>query len=181
MSLKFPFKFHHVLSSTIYTAKLRENQYDTVDVYWTDDDGREDSVDYYLSGVVDNVNAGLWKIIEETTIDPLVEIRQSEYTALIEEVNLLQELLAEANARNQSIPEPTVFKPTTEYTIRDWEQALAEKWVFRQYDGTIINIIRLDYSEDTSYPVETESSWLRLDGTEYDFGSSDSDIVERIK
>lgn len=180
MSLKFPFKFHHVLSSTIYTAKLRENQYDTVDVYWTDDDGREDSVDCYLSGVVNSINVGNWVIIEETPIDPLVEIRQSEYDEMVEQINLLSELLAEANARNQSIPEPTVFKPTTEYTMRDWEQALAEKWVFRQYDGTIANIIGLDYS-DTSYKVETETAWLRLDGTEYDFGSSDSDIVERIK
>lgn len=110
----------------------------------------------------------------------LVEIEQEYYDGLIEEINLLQELLAEANARNRSIPEPTVFKPVSYYTMSDWEQALAEKWVFKQYDGTIINIIGLDYS-DTSYKVETETAWLQLDGTECDFGSSDSDIVERIK
>lgn len=129
------------------------------------------------------------EIMDNTTpteLDPLVEIRQSEYTALIEEVNLLQELLAEANARNQSIPEPTVlklgeFKPVSEYTMEDWEQALKEKWAFEQRDGSVINIIGLDYLKDTSYQVETESSWLRLNGAEYDFGSSDSDIIKRIK
>ena len=110
--------------------------------------------------------------------DPLVEIRQSEYDSLIEEINLLQELLMEANARNQSIPE---FKPVSEYTMSDWEQALNEKWEFEQRDGSVTNIISLDYSDDISYPVETESTWLRLDGTECDYEASDSDIVERIK
>lgn len=155
MSLKFPFKFHHSLSSTIYTAKLRENQYDTVDVYWTDDDGREDSVDYYLAGVVNNINAGQWVIIEETTIDPLVEIRQSEYTALIEEINLLQELLAEANASNPSIPEPTVLKPIDEYTMEDWEQARDEKWVFELYEGTEVFVKGImDEFDDKDHPIE---------------------------
>lgn len=182
MSLKFPFKFHHSLSSTIYTAKLRENQYDTVDVYWTDDDGREDSVDYYLAGVVNNINAGQWVIIEETTIDPLVEIRQSEYTALIEEINLLQELLAEANARNQSIPEPTVFKPIDEYTMEDWEQARDEKWVFELYDGNYLSVHNVYFDVDEHYPVVTSAGSFTIGGLYYlDNSVPESNIKRRIK
>lgn len=91
-------------------------------------------------------------------IDPLVEIRQSEYTALIEEINLLQELLSEANARNQSIPEPTEFKPIAEYTMEDWEQARDEKWVFELNNGTEVFVKGImDEFNDRDHPIELSS------------------------
>lgn len=53
-------------------------------------------------------------------IEPLVEIRQSEYDELIEEINLLQELLAEANQKLAGL-ESQEFKPIAEMAYVDWQ------------------------------------------------------------
>lgn len=133
-------------------------------------------------------------------IDPLVEIHQSEYSALIEEINLLQELLAEANTKladclldkmedisvriktlNESIPEPTVFKPIDEYTMEDWEQAVCNDWMFEQRNGDVVTVIALNDADETTYPVDTDNTWLTLSGREYLNAQSTFDILRRIK
>ena len=178
MSLKFPFKFIHSLSSTIYTAKLREGVDEIVDVYWVDD-GITESTDYSLDYTIRNIQTGIWKNIEELKVDPLVEIRQSEYEEMVEEINLLRELLAEANHKlSQTLPKD--FKPITEYTMSDWQQALEEGWVFKLRNGRAAAIISLDHGS-TSYPVETQWEWLRLYGNAFTGVKSHYDIVERIK
>lgn len=113
-------------------------------------------------------------------LDTLVEIPQSEYTALIEEVNLLQELLAEANQKLAKL-EPTEFKPVVQYTMEDWEQAVYNKWMFEQRNGNIVTVNALDDAEETTYPVDTDNAWLTIRGREYLNVQSAFDIVRRIK
>lgn len=87
-------------------------------------------------------------------VDTLVEIPQSEYTALIEEVNLLSELLAEANIKLAGL-ESKEFKPVSEYTMEDWEQAKEEKWVFELYDSTEVFVKGImDEFNDEVHPIE---------------------------
>lgn len=89
-----------------------------------------------------------------TELDPLVEIHQSEYSALIEEVNLLQELLAEANQKLARL-ESKEAKPVSEYTAEDWEQAKDEKWVFELNDGTEVFVKGImDEFDDIDHPIE---------------------------
>lgn len=110
-------------------------------------------------------------------IDPLVEIRQSEYSALIEEVNLLQELLAETNQKLAKLD----FKPVTQYTLEDWEQAVYNNWMFEQRNGDVVTVNALDDADETSYPVDTDNAWLTLSGREYLNAQSAFDILRRIK
>ena len=123
------------------------------------------------------------EIMDNTTpteLDPLVEIRQSEYDELIEEINLLQELLAEANQKLAKL-EPTEFKPVVQYTMEDWEQAVYNKWMFEQRNGNIVTVNALDDAEETTYPVDTDNAWLTIRGREYLNVQSAFDIVRRIK
>lgn len=110
-------------------------------------------------------------------IDPLVEIRQSEYDGLIEEINLLQELLAEANIKLAKLD----FKPVAEYTLEDWEQAVYNNWMFEQRNGDIVTVNALDDADETTYPVDTDNAWLTLSGREYLNVQSACDILRRIK
>ena len=118
-------------------------------------------------------------------IDPLVEIRQSEYTALIEEINLLQELLAEANEKLAGLESKefklSEFKPISEYTFEDWEQAAYNNWMFEQRNGDVVTVNGLDDVNETTYPVDTDNAWLTLSGREYLNVQSAFDILRRIK
>lgn len=99
--------------------------------------------------------ASRFQLVSE--VDPLVEIRQSEYDELIEEINLLQELLSEANqklAGLESKPSEE-FKPVSEYTMEDWEQARDEKWVFELNEGTEVFVKGImDEFDDKDHPIE---------------------------
>lgn len=125
--------------------------------------------------------ASRFQLVSE--VDPLVEIRQSEYDELIEEINLLQELLSEANARNHSIPEPTVFKPIAEYTMEDWSQALRNDWEFECRGGHIVTIQELDEHANDSRPVLCSVGWYHnLNGMwDESTGVDNDDIIKRIK
>lgn len=107
----------------------------------------------------------------------LVQIEQEEYDNLIEQINMLQELVAELSKEKES----EAFKPISEYTIDDWQQALKEGWVFCQRNGDLTNIMSVDSDPLTEYPVESESCWLRLNGQELFGGKYNLDIVARIK
>jgi len=118
-------------------------------------------------------------------IDPLVEIHQSEYSALIDEINLLQELLSEANiklAGLESKPSEE-FKPVSEYTMEDWSQALRNNWEFECRGGNIVTIQGLDGHADDSRPVLCSVGWYHnLNGMwDESTGVDNDDIIKRIK
>lgn len=119
--------------------------------------------------------ASRFQLVSE--VDPLVEIRQSAYDELIEEINLLQELLAEANQKLAKLD----FKPVKEYTLEDWEQAVYNNWMFEQRNGDLVTVNALDDADETTYPVDTDNAWLTLSGREYLNTQSEFDILRRIK
>lgn len=119
--------------------------------------------------------ASRFQLVSE--VDPLVEIRQSAYDELIEEINLLQELLAEANQKLAKLD----FKPVKEYTLEDWEQAVYNNWMFEQRNGDLVTVNALDDADETTYPVDTDNAWLTLSGREYLNVQSAFDILRRIK
>ncbi len=101
------------------------------------------------------------EIVDNTTpteVDPLVEIRQSEYDEMVEQINLLSDLLVEANIKLAGL-ESKEFKPVTEeYTMEDWEQARDEKWVFELNSGTEVFVRGImDEFNDSQHPVELSS------------------------
>lgn len=118
-------------------------------------------------------------------IDLLVEIRQSEYDELVDEINLLQELLSEANiklAGLESKPSEE-FKPVSEYTMEDWSQALRNNWEFECRGGNIVTIQELDGHADDSRPVLCSVGWYHnLNGMwDESTGVDNDDIIKRIK
>jgi hypothetical protein len=130
MSLKFPFKFKHVLTDEVFFADVHE---DYVVVSWIDNAGYRQR-GYNFSDVNHFIKNNNWVIIEEPS--PLVEITQDEYNTLVEEINLLQDLLAGANKRIEELEAqptgclPKQFKPISEMTLEDWEQVEKEYAVF---------------------------------------------------
>ena len=105
----------------------------------------------------------------------LVQIEQEEYDNLIEEINMLQELVAELSKEK----EREAFKPISEYTIEDWQQAVREGWVFMtegQGPVTVSNVekgVQLKGGEKGSWWVNMPSG-IDTDGEGYT-------VVERIK
>jgi hypothetical protein len=125
------------------------------------------------------VEAGMWQIIAEEEPSPLVEITQDEYTNLIEEINLLQDLLAEANNRITELEGKSKFKPIKDMTYANWVVACREGQEFKTRSGKTTTVIGMD-EEDSNWPVRTEDGWYRLDGR---FGVNtglSEDIIERI-
>jgi hypothetical protein len=174
MSLKFPFKFKHRLADNVFFAE-KENV-DTVKVSW-DTDRVISSRKYEMSLVEYFVDCGGWVIIEEPS--PLVEITQDEYTNLIEEINLLQELLAEANNRIVELEAKSKFKPIKDMTIRDWDLATLENHKFKTRDGNEIRIVTVD-NGGSIWSVGTTYGWHRVDGTFHPEDDVAEDIIERI-
>jgi hypothetical protein len=67
-----------------------------------------------------------------------VEITQEEYDSLIDEINMLRELLAEAyKPTANAVP---AFKPISEMTMEDWLQAQEEEGVFVDNDGDEVTL-----------------------------------------
>jgi hypothetical protein len=73
-----------------------------------------------------------------------VEITQGEYDSLIDEINMLRELLAEAykpranvDSTAEAVP---AFKPISEMTMEDWIQAQEEEGVFVDNDGDEVEV-----------------------------------------
>lgn len=124
--------------------------------------------------------------LEVNMFDPLVTIRQSEYDALIDEIELKDELLGDVLKELKSFKDKQSevsqqWKPVSEYTIFDWEKARTEGAVFLQRNGDLTSILSVDSSSETSYPVKSEDGWLGVSG-EWCLGrENDLDIIERIK
>jgi len=175
MSLKFPFKFKHKDGTKAYTAKLTE--YINVNVHWTEKDGTIEHTYYSLRYVAANIRSGIWIIIEEPS--PVVSITQDEYDSMVEEINLLQELLAEANNRIVDLENKSEFKPIKDMTIRDWDLATLENHKFKTRDGNEIHIVTVD-NGGSIWSVGTTYGWHRVDGTFHPEDDVAEDIIERI-
>jgi hypothetical protein len=170
MSLKFPFKFKYYR--------------DGVEIYTADFGGKlgvkvsfdNFCVGYYLEEVLYNVENGYWRILPEYEADPMIELRQSEYNNLIEEINLLQELLAEVF----TVQPVEQFKPVKDMTFEDWEQAEREGWVFELRCGDYSKVEQLSH-KSALWKVCTKFGWVRVDGSfQIDYEEHDYDIIKRI-
>lgn len=176
MSLKFPFKFKHVRSGDEYLAEIHSGVYaDCVVVSW-EEHGHPKSRLYTMSDAEFFIGNNKWLIIEEPS--PLVEISQDEYTNLIEEINLLQDLLAEANKRVAELEAKSKFKPIKDMTIRDWDLATLENHKFRTRDGNETRVVAVDHG--SIWSVGTTYGWHRVDGTFHTEDEVAEDIIERI-
>ncbi len=94
MSLKLPFKFKCKGDSTVFSAEEHKNSNEVV-VSWYEYDELQ-QLKYSVEEVLKYIIAGNWTITDELfQTSPTVEITQEEYDSMVEEINLLQELLAE--------------------------------------------------------------------------------------
>jgi hypothetical protein len=174
MNLKFPFKFKHRLADNVFFAE-KENV-DTVKVSW-DTEHFITSRKYDMSLVEHFVDCGGWVIIEEPS--PVVSITQDEYDSMVEEINLLQELLASANNRIAELENKYKFKPIANMTFDDWVVARREGHVFKTRGGETTTVIGMDKS-DTKWSVHGDKGWYKLDGTFHPDDEVPEDIIERI-
>jgi hypothetical protein len=179
MSLKFPFKFKHSSHSYVFTASGSGDSDKVIDITWNDSSGVEHWVTYDLLEVLNLIDTGEWFVIAEETTSPIVEITQDEYTNLIEEINLLQDLLAEANNRIVELEAKSKFKPIKDMTYNDWVVACREGQEFKTRGGEIVTVIEMD-DEGTIWPVRTIEGWHQLDGTFQRTYEVPEDIIERI-
>lgn len=183
MSLKFPFKFKHSSHSYVFTASGSGNSDKVIDITWKGSLGAEHRVTYDLLEVLNLIDTGEWFIIAEEQPSPLVEITQADYDSMVEEINLLQDLLADANNRiveleTQSKDCTPKFKPIKDMTFKDWEEAQDKGCRFNTRGGGEVVVQALDrYSH---WPVLTICGWHRLDGNFYPNGEVAEDIIERI-
>jgi len=140
MSLKFPFKFKHVLSGDEYLADQDINNTDKIVVSWLD--GTQHPQSYMLGDAEHYIKNNNWAIIEEPS--PIVEISQEDYDNLIEEINLLQDLLAEANTRITELEGKSKFKPVKNMTFEDWKEAKAQGYKFTTRCGHTVGVLELE-------------------------------------
>lgn len=170
MQLKFPFKFVcDGENNFVYTAHFTTS--DIIKVSWNID-GEAHSVNYLYHEVCAGIQKGTWVVIEEQDTDPLVEIHQSEYDTMVEQINLLQELLAEANSKINT------FKSIKDMTRDDWVTAMFEGHEFKTRNDTIVRVTGLD--EDSRWCVRANEGWYRVDGS-FDYNKDPLDIIERVK
>lgn len=164
MNIKTPFKCYWVEQpEQVYVVT------DDTDTHylcsWVDEDDNDDCTHYLkltLNRLIENSRVVILKEEQSAPMcSPLVTISQIEYDNLVEEVNLLQELLAEANQKiillestnvNLNMEYPEQFKPVSEYTLADWDLAMNEGWVFEQNNGFHVTVNSVCYDED--FPIE---------------------------
>lgn len=117
-------------------------------------------------------------------IDPLVEIRQSEYSALVEEINLLQELLSETNQKLAGL-ELQEFKPIAEMAYVDWQDIWDEDNPprFLTSTGEIWTAEYLFKDAEYGYTVafHQDDSTYSPDGDRLMTDGVDVKIIKRIK
>ncbi len=96
MSLKFPFKFKCKGDSTVFSAEEHKNSNKIMVSWYEYDEDELHQLKYSVEEVLKYIIAGNWTITDELfQTSPTVEITQEEYDSMVEEINLLQELLAE--------------------------------------------------------------------------------------
>jgi hypothetical protein len=112
----------------------------------------------------------------------LVEITQEEYDSLIDEINMLRELLAEAykptaNVDSTAETVPT-FKPISEMTMEDWKQAQEEEWVFETETRGSATVCEVDCD---AIRLEASLSHWWVSVTGYDDDEYGYTVIKRIK
>jgi len=174
MSLKFPFKFKHQMSNTVFFAEKEDN--DTVKVSW-DTEHFIDFRNYEMSLVEHFIDTGGWTIIGQPS--PVVEISQDEYDSMVEEINLLQDLLADANNHIAELETKSKFKPVKDMTFEDWKEAKEKGYKFNTRRAGEVKVVELD--RGSVWAVRTHYGWHRIDGTfNSDREEVAEDIIERI-
>jgi hypothetical protein len=177
-NLKFPFKLK-TKEGTVYTAVLHSK--DIIGITWTNRFGTDEYVTYSL--LTDNwfTRAEGYTIIQE---DPTVSILQSDYDSMVEEINLLQELLSEANIKLTSLEnqyEEGINKPIDDYTEIDWLKAVAGAWVFEDEEGKVFSLEN-QYEEDINKPIYdyTEIDWLKAVAGKWMFEDGEGKVFSLI-
>lgn len=177
--LKFPFKFRTVMGRE-YEVMLKPNgdplirQIATGELYSR----------YTLVDIKTNIELGSWIIQQEeesVDSDPNVTIKQSELDALIDEINMLRELLAEAYKPTADTA-PT-FKPISEMTMEDWKQAKKEGWVFETRDGETAFVDK-GFRWESEYPIRLSNDLSYTIGGKFyahEREEYSADIVKRIQ
>ncbi len=173
--LKFPFKFRYLTESTVYKSEFDEGTQRVI-VSWEDEDG-SDFTTYPLNEVTSRIKNKQWNIIQP---EPLLRITQAEYDALIDEIDMLRELLAEAYKPATDMA-PT-FKPISEMTMEDWKQAKEEGWVFETRDGEHISVVGC-VNVCHAYPIVGSNDLNYTIHGEFYTGASEhkTDIIKRIQ
>lgn len=105
-------------------------------------------------------------------------------THLEELVNTVMELQAAwdrlASTPKKEVTDNTGFKPISEYTLADWEQACKEDWVFECRNGDSIRIVYM--YPNSVYALRGDDDLTRTVNGYWIAGENDDDdIVKRIK
>ncbi len=176
--LKFPFKFKcRNYEAPVYTANLNTRS-GRVEFLWKYEDGSYGHTSFPLDDAKAYVSEGYWIIQQEgksVDSDPNVTIKQSELDALIDEINMLRELLAEAYK-----PATPTFKPISEMTMEDWKQAKEEGWVFETEARGRVTVIDLCFKEEI-VRLETSRRYWWVDSKGYDDDQAGFTVVKRIQ
>jgi hypothetical protein len=176
----FPFKFN-VVDET-YTANLLPDN----NVLIVCDTTGEQYFSYSKEIILEHIRLGNWQMLpaNKKEQDPEVTIRQSEVDAYIDEINMLRELVAELTTVKEGQQFEQQFKPISEMTLEDWQQAKEGGWEFETlHKGTVTVHEVSTYTRD-SVPLLLENArgntwYIGLDGTDVD--NEGWTIVKRVK
>ena len=106
----------------------------------------------------------------------LVQIEQEEYDNLIEQINMLQELVAELSKEKES----EAFKPISEYTIDDWKQAQEDHWLFTTEGQNVVSVREVSHHRMQLRGGEKGTWWVNMPSGK-DTDKIGYTVVERIK
>ena len=104
------------------------------------------------------------------------------------QVDNLEQLVAEQAARIRELEASKgeqsglVFKPVSQYTLEDWQQAIDNEWVFKCRGGSIVAIVTINQGESCR-PILCSAGWYHnINGMwNEDVGQDGSDIIERVR
>lgn len=168
--LKFPFSFKHMDSHREYKVTLKPNGNPLIQ--------NVESGEYYsgynLDTIKQNIESGVWILIQEKED---TNMTQSTYDEMFDRIELLESLLVDANKRITELEGNLLFKPISQMTLEDWEQAKREHAVFVTNEGreTIIEGI-----EDSVIFLDLYVYGFTLDGR-HGIDPDEYFIVKRIR
>lgn len=108
-----------------------------------------------------------------------VWIEQEFYDSLIDEINMLRELVAELTAVKEE-----QFKPISEMTLEDWQQAMKEGWKFDTLHRGNVTVYEVSTDTTDSIPLLLENAvgntwYVGFDGQDNDHHGWT--VVKRVK
>lgn len=114
---------------------------------WVDEYGADESTDYLKATLLNLVNTDDVVILDREQQDPVVTIPQSEYDNLVEEINMLQELIAELSA-----PQP----------VDTAQEQQAQAYTYQQMQKVLVNHPSFKELSDGSHCEELVGTIVRL-------------------